>query len=184
MTIDVPAFRMNSTTTQRTYEVTNATDLKNAIVDAPAGSTIVISENIVSDSSGTAAFTINKPLTIIGDGNTTISSSKNKKLFEVYADVTLENLVLENVTIGGRCIDTRTDDITVTLKGCTIKAANNSSNVQPITVGGYNADGLTVNIIDCIIDAGKTGYCCGKRGRKSYCEGPERRSQNRRPHYS
>ena len=158
MTIDVPAFRMNSTTTQRTYEVTTAADLKNAIADAPAGATIVISENIVSDSSDTAAFTINKPLTIIGDGNTIISSSTNKKLFEVYDDVTLENLTLENVTIGGRCIDTRTYDITFTLKGCNIQAENISSNVQPITIGGYNTDGLTVNIIDCSINAGQTGY--------------------------
>lgn len=158
MTIDVPAFRLNSTTSQRTYEVASAAGLKNAIADAPAGATIIINDNIVSDSSDTAAFTINKPLTIVGDGNTTISSSTNKKLFEVYADVTLENLTLENVTIGGRCIDTRTDDITITLKGCTIKAANTSSNVQPVTIGGYNTDGLIVNIIDCTIDAGSTGY--------------------------
>ena len=72
--------------------------------------------------------------------------------------MTIIDAVLENSVANGRCVNTRTDEITVTLKDCTIIADNTSSNTQPITVGGADTNRLTLNIENCQIDAGRAGY--------------------------
>ena len=66
--------------------------------------------------------------------------------------MTIIDAVLENSVANGRCVNTRTDEITVTLKDCTIIADNASSNTQPITVGGADTNRLTLNIENCQID--------------------------------
>lgn len=155
LTVDVPEFRMNTMTTIGNYEVDNAEDFTKAILNAGAGATVTVNNDITLSSDAAAALVIDKPITIRGDGNTKITTDTNTKLFEVYADLTIEGVNLENTVRGGRCVDTRVDNITVTLKDCTISCLEISA--QPITVGGASTNGLNVNIDNCQIDGG-TGY--------------------------
>lgn len=113
-----------------------------------------MTKDIALTSSDAAALTITQPTVIIGNG-CTLSTNSSKKLIEVYADLTIDGMNLENNSTNGRCIDTRIDNITVTLKDCTISGLKVGA--QPITVGGTSTNGLNVNIDNCQIDGG-TGY--------------------------
>ena len=101
---------------------------------------------------------INAPVKIVGVGNTkpTITCSA-EKLFRVHADADFENLNLKNTASNGRCIDTRTDRIEVNINNCVL-TANGGGNPQPLTIGDYKKEGLTVTLSGTTIDAGKSGY--------------------------
>ena len=126
--------------------------LADAITAATPGSTVTVLEDCtVSD-----VIKIEKQLTITGNGDVTITGTA-KKIFEVYADADFKNLNLVNGVDYGRCIDTRTDDIEVNINNCVL-TANGGGNPQPLTIGDYKKEGLTVTLSGTTIDAGKSGY--------------------------
>ncbi|MBQ8663918.1 MAG: hypothetical protein IJ471_08675 [Eubacterium sp.] len=100
---------------------------------------------------------IRSDLTIDGNGYTISTPSTIKKTFEVYtSDVTFKDVTIENTYYDGRCIDTRTDDIALTLSGVTLKATGDAS--QPLTVGGSDPGTVTIDITDSTIETTSTGY--------------------------
>lgn len=74
-------------------------------------------------------------------------------------DVTFKNGSIVNNAKGGRCIDTRGNISSLTLDGMTIDASASSTNSQPITIGGNQADNAKINISGSTIKAGNSGYC-------------------------
>jgi hypothetical protein len=91
------------------------------------GCTISLHNDIaLTSNNSVSALTITQPTIIHGNGYT-ISTNAHKKIFEVYNDLTIENITLENSYYQGRCIDTRTDNITVNLNNCTLIADNTSN---------------------------------------------------------
>ena len=110
----------------------------------------------------TKELEIRAPVKIVGVGDTkpTITCYA-EKIFEVYADATFENLELVNewysAPYGGRCIDTRTDKITVNINNCVLTTTSVQNN-QPLTIGGSDKAGLTVNLSGTTINADVAGY--------------------------
>ena len=95
-----------------------------------------------------------KPVVINGNGKT-ISFTSNRG-FRVTAsnNVTIENATIVNNVDNGRCIETRTGNINLTLNNVNLTATQTGS--QPFTVGGSGIN-VTVNINNSTINAGK-GY--------------------------
>lgn len=98
----------------------------------------------------------------------TITNAMARTTFEIHAgseeiNVEFKNLKMVNSVTEGRCIDTRTGNINLTLDGVSLKTTG-SGNLQPLTVGG-NAEpeteggtALTVNVKNSILEAGRAGY--------------------------
>ncbi|MBE6114681.1 MAG: hypothetical protein E7191_06330 [Erysipelotrichaceae bacterium] len=107
---------------------------------------------------------ITSDLVINGDGNT-IASNTEKAIrifnYDPSTDdevkVVFNNVIIENSAAKGRCIDTRTGNITVELNNSELKSTNTTTNTQPITIGGSeNGVKLTLNNTD--VTALNSGY--------------------------
>ena len=140
--------------------VANATDLKTAL-DAGKSvlltSDIELKENMVLTGSGT--------LTIESFGNKvyTVSNKTTKKTFEVHSSGELLKLTFKNVNITnsytgieGRCIDTRTNNIELTLENVELTATG-GANTQVLNIGGSKGiNKVTIN--NSTITANASGY--------------------------
>ena len=116
------------------------------------GGEVTLFEDVTSDK--ILEISATNPVVINGNGKT-ISFTSNRG-FRITAS---NNVIIENATIvnnvnGGRCIETRTGGINLTLNNVELTATNGAS--QPFTVGGTGID-VTVNINNSTINAGK-GY--------------------------
>lgn len=80
---------------------------------------------------------------------------------ENHLNVTFNNIVIENDynngSKGGRGIDTRTDNITLTVVDSVLKCTNTHNN-QPITIGGSDTGVTNVVVKNSNLDAGVSGY--------------------------
>lgn len=138
--------------------------LAEALADAKAGATIKLLADLTLDET-----TIDKDVTIDGDGHTVTSAAKRtfgvgdaaKSFFP--KNVTFKNIKLVNTSTmqhGGRSINTRVGGITLTLDNVHITATN-APNAQALLIGGDAGEqgALTINIVNgSTIDAGKSGY--------------------------
>jgi len=118
---------------------TTYSSLAAAVEAAKAGDTVTLLKDIEDLP---ATIKIEKKLTITGgDSKKSITTTSQKRIFEVYADADFENLNLVNKKYDGRCIDTRVGGITVNVKDCDLTATNKDSNyTQPLTIGGNGKD--------------------------------------------
>ena len=100
-------------------------------------------------------------ITIEGNGHT-ISGSKVRTILEVYAggeglDVTFSNVKITNGYAAGRCIDTRTGKIDLTLNSVTLTATGTGNN-QGLTIGGNYEEAIDIKVVDSTISSGGAGY--------------------------
>ncbi len=126
------------------------TTLADAIAKANAGDTIVL----VADITSSEIIIIDKAITL--DLNNSTVTSTAKKVFEVYADVTIKNGTIEGAN---RCVDTR-KAVKLTLDTVALVADKYSSqygNQQPLTIGG-SENGTAVTMNNVTINAGTQGY--------------------------
>ncbi len=158
---------MNSQVFAASVQVPDTTSLDSTqkqLQDAlDAGSDVVLTENI-TDLTGT--ITITKPVTIDGDGHS-IEVSTFKKVFEIKegANVTFKDITIKNTFAGGRCIDTRSGSIKLTLDNVDLITTKTSgeNHDQTLNVGG-NLSTEYPDEIEIIvkngstITAGKAGY--------------------------
>ena len=154
LTISGGTFTVSDTTTLKT--IINA--LKDDEDDKPETRPI-INIDAKEDIGVTEQLEIKAPVKIVGvvgETKPTITCSA-EKLFRVHADADFENLNLKNTAPYGRCIDTRTDRIEVNINNCVL-TANGGGNPQPLTIGDYKKEGLTVTLSGTTIDAGESGY--------------------------
>ena len=116
------------------------------------GGEVTLLQDVTSDK--ILEISATNPIVINGNGKT-ISFTYNRG-FRVTAsnNVTIENATIVNNVDNGRCIETRTGNINLTLNNVTLTATQTGS--QPFTVGGTGID-VTVNINNSTINAGK-GY--------------------------
>ena len=109
-------------------------------------------------------------VTINGNGFKVYADTNvTDRIFELRAEdgednhlnVTFDNIVIENNynngSRGGRGIDTRTDNITLTVVDSVLKCTNTHNN-QPITIGGSDAGVTKVVVKNSNLDAGIAGY--------------------------
>ena len=129
--------------------------LATAIETASAGATVTLLRNVESSD----IIAINKDLTIDLSGKTV--EGKSNRLFRITetaevtaAKVTIENGTIKNNVSGGRCIETRTGDVTLNLNKVELIAETGAS--QPLTVGG-SGENIAVKVTSSTISAG-TGY--------------------------
>lgn len=134
-------------------EIYACTTLEKAI--AGAGGDADATVKLISDVELTETIALNKPIKIDGEGHKIKSSAK--KLFEVYADFEVYDLKMETTHPDGRCVDTRVDNITVTIDNCELKTLAGTSTAQCVNIGGYDLDGLNVTIIDSTIESEYAG---------------------------
>jgi len=134
-------------------EIYACTTLEEAI--AGAGGDADATVKLISDVELTETIALNKPIKIDGEGHKIKSSAK--KLFEVYADFEVYDLKMETTHPDGRCVDTRVDNITVTIDNCELKTLAGTSTAQCVNIGGYDLDGLNVTIIDSTIESEYAG---------------------------
>ena len=126
--------------------------LQNAInkaVNDPAA-TVLLMANVESSE----IITI-KGSVVINLNDKTVEGKSNR-LFRITeaAEVTIENGKIENNVSGGRCIETRTGNVTLNLNEVELIAEEGAS--QPLTVGG-SGENIAVNVTSSTISAG-TGY--------------------------
>lgn len=135
-----------------------------------------VSEDVVVNIKNEIKVTSKVPVT--GKGIVTINGNGFKvyadknvtdRIFELTAvdgeenhlNVTFNNIVIENNynngSRGGRGIDTRTDNITLTVVDSVLKCTNIHNN-QPITIGGSDTGVTTVVVRNSNLDAGVAGY--------------------------
>ncbi|MBR5215251.1 MAG: T9SS type A sorting domain-containing protein [Bacteroidales bacterium] len=124
--------------------------LADAVAAAADGETVTLLANETSD----------KIIEIKGDvvidlNSNTVEGTANR-LFRITAasEVTISNGTILNEVSGGRCIETRTGNVTLNLNEVELIAKNGAS--QPLTVGGYG-NNIVVNAKSSKISAG-TGY--------------------------
>lgn len=154
-------------------EVKSQQELINAlnditVTDITLGADITITEKDTTPVGDRAVgLVIERNVIIDGKGHT-ISNSSQRTSIEIYAgsntiNVTLKDLEITNSLAKGRCIDTRTANINLTLDDVTLKATG-SGNVQPLTIGGNAAptsEGtptITINAKNSTLEAGDKGY--------------------------
>jgi len=112
--------------------------------------TITKSECAAKDSRPTAIAINGKgSITIDGNGHT-VSTSKVRTLFEIYDagnefDVTFYNVKLDNHYAGGRCIDTRTENIILNITDSTLTTYKGAYD-QTLCIGGANEKTIDINI--------------------------------------
>ena len=101
---------------------------------------------------------VEEALVLNGNGFT-ITTSDAQKTFEVYADLTVNDVTIVNNADGGRCIDTRVGGIALTVNGCEL--ITTGTGTQPLTIGGdaeEEDNGIVVSVIESVIKAEKHGY--------------------------
>ncbi len=124
------------------------TSLADAVYYADNNDTITILSNIEL----AETIVIDKPVKI--DGADFKITTSAKKLFEVFADFSVSNLKMESTHKDGRCVDTRVDNITVSIDNCELLSSGSTWG-QTITIGGSAEGGLTVNITDSKVISNK-----------------------------
>lgn len=72
-------------------------------------------------------------------------------------DVTFQDITILNKTKGARCIDTRGNIGSLTLKKVTLNTQGASGTTQPLTIGGNQADAATVTINNSTIQTNDEG---------------------------
>lgn len=133
-----------------------------AIDDAVDGDTVELLSNVTL----TTKIEVRNDITISGEYTIT---STAQKIFEIYGGagedgittVTIEDVTMVTSASNGRCVDTRSGDIDLTLDGATLKTTGGGNN-QPITIGNTYADGESDNVItltNTTVEAGNAGYC-------------------------
>ena len=119
--------------------------------------TIVLKNNIESN----AIVNINRAVTL--DLNKKTFSCAFNRFIRVENStsnenaVTIKNGTISNGVSGGRCVETRSGNINLTLENLTLETTASSGWNQPFTIGGSGTN-ITVDITDCTIDAGAPGY--------------------------
>ena len=119
--------------------------------------TIVLKNNIESN----AIVNINRAVTL--DLNKKTFSCTFNRFIRVENStsnenaVTIKNGTISNGVSGGRCVETRSGNINLTLENLTLETTASSGWNQPFTIGGSGTN-ITVDITDCTIDAGAPGY--------------------------
>ena len=141
--------------------VKNETELRSAI--ANGDTTIELGANIEVTNS---IIQISKSITIDGKGTYKIYGSNVRKLFEISTttetiEVLFKDITLENTYAGGRCIDTRSGNIELTLNKATLVTTTaGDDHDQTLTIGGNSTsqNDIVVNMIDSSITSGPAGY--------------------------
>ena len=113
-------------------------DDANEIIWVKRSVTINLNEKTISGSSADARL-----IRIVNEGSETI-------------EVTIKNGTIVNNVNGGRCVETRSGNITLNLTNVKLNTPG-SGGTQPFTVGG-SGEGITVNISGSTITAGDGGY--------------------------
>ena len=103
----------------------------------------------------TEKIVVDKPVKVDGNGYKITTSAQ--KLFEVYADFDVSDLKMESTHEAGRCVDTRVDNIAVSIDNCELKTIKGDSEAQAVTVGGSEKEGLTLTITDSTIESEYVG---------------------------
>ena len=139
--------------------------LREAVDAAPAGAEVSLLKNVTLEGGYAddpdAGLRIEKAITILGNKHT-IDCGQFSKGIRIYindskkADVEFNNVTIKNDNPYGRCIDTRTKNIALEIKG-NAKLIAHGTNSQPLTIGG-NAATYRVRVSNATIDAGETGY--------------------------
>ena len=131
-------------------------ELNTALTNNEIG-TIVLKNDIESD----AIVNINRAVTL--DLNQKTFSCTFNRFIRVENStsnenaVTIKNGTISNGVSGGRCVETRSGNINLTLENLTLETTASSGWNQPFTIGGSGTN-ITVDITDCTIDAGAPGY--------------------------
>ena len=127
-----------------TVNVTTEAELKDALEN---GKNVILSNDIeikeISNSTADgdrnkAGIVLSKSVTL--DGNGKKITSKLDRIFEIYAtegkcEITFKNVTVENTAVGGRCVDTRTNNIVFNVNNSTLTTLKGAYD-QVITVGG------------------------------------------------
>ena len=132
---------------QSSNVIGSAEELKTAVSN---GGKYVLGADIIINE----ILSVEKDLEIDGLNTYSITGTQ-KKTFEIRANVSFKNVKIYNTASSGRCIDTRTDGIEVSLENTILEATKGIS--QPLTIGGSDKNGLTINIESSTITA-KGGY--------------------------
>jgi len=142
-----------------TFSVADEEDLVKALASVKDGDVI----NIDADIKVSSIISIfGKGEVTINGNNHKVSTDTAKKVFEIKAvegnlNITFDNIKITNTVVEGRCLDTRTDNIILNVKNS--KISTTGSNSQPITIGGYDTDGVELNITDSsAANSGTAGY--------------------------
>lgn len=148
-------------------KVSTEDELRSAL---ESGKSVELVNDIIINSSSTKVSRNPAPgIAITGEGditiegnNYTISSSKVRTILEIYAIGEGANVIFKDVNISnskalGRCIDTRTGNITLTLNGVNLTTTSTYNN-QPLTVGGNYKEAIDIKVINSTISAGSAGY--------------------------
>jgi len=152
------------TTKATTITVNDETTLKNALTNVQDGTTV----NLTKDIKVTSKIQITGKGSITINGNSyTVSAEHNStdRIFEIRAEdgeenklnITFNNMSIINSKKGSRGIDTRTDNIILTLNKITINNIGEGNN-QPLTIGGTDSGITTVNIKNSNLNTGNSGY--------------------------
>lgn len=156
-TAEEPVMTLAETDDTSVAEVRDANELIEAINDEEIKTINLIGENDEFNI-GTETLSINRPLTINGNGKKIKGSgSVDSSIFKVFSDATFNNIIIESAAQNGRCINTRTDNIKVFINKSELTATG-GGNPQPLNVAGDGEKGLIVDIDNTIINAGDSGY--------------------------
>ena len=144
--------------------------LQEAIDAAKDGETVTLLKDItVSNTySGDSRYSIgieDKTITIDGQNQFILDVSKTQRGIYVKGsdsdtdvkNVTFQNIIIENKTALGRCIDTRGGHMSLVFNSVTLKSTV-GGNTQPLTVGGNHMQNMSITINDSTIEAGDAGY--------------------------
>lgn len=140
------------------YEISNVDGLKWL-----SGQTdgMVTEVKIVEDIEFSEEFWVKQNLTIdLGEKTLTGTASRFIRVAsdtDETIEVTIKNGEVLNNKNGGRCIETRSGNVTLNLEGVTLSTPSNGAN-QPLTIGG-SGDNITVNIENSTITTNNvSGY--------------------------
>lgn len=119
--------------------------------------------SLTGDVTLSGTVTISENITIDGNGYTISSPADVWKTFIINngATVALNDLTIVNAyeggSEGGRCLDVRDGNITLTLDGATLKTTG-AGNHQTINIGGKASSNNNITIKNSKIESGKSGY--------------------------
>lgn len=147
-----------------TLTANDETTLKNALNNVTDETIVNLSKDIEVTSK--IQITGKGTVSINGNGHTVSGNSDaTDRIFELRAEdgdsntlkVTFNNITITNAKKASRGIDTRTDNVVLTLNKTIIKNIGSGNN-QPLTIGGSDTGATTVNIKNSILDSGNVGY--------------------------
>jgi len=104
--------------------------------------TFIKKDTLINLNGYTVTFTSNRGFRVASEGEA--------------IEVTFVNGTITSAVKAGRCIETRSGNVTLNLANVTLATTGEGAN-QPLTAGG-NGDNIAVNITDSKISAGNLGY--------------------------